>query len=79
MDLLEHGVLAIGFRLENESSIVSKLLARYANVSMSLADACLVRMAGQHPRGVLLTLDHDFLLYRKHGRRIIPTLMPDQP
>ena len=77
-DLLERGVVFVAFRLDKELSGVAKLLARYANVPMSLADACLVRMAEQHPRGVVLTLDHDFHVYRKNGRQVIPTLMPDR-
>lgn len=57
---------------------VGKLMARYASVPMSLADACLVRMPEQHTQAVVFTLDHDFNLYRKHGRKIIPTIMPDE-
>jgi hypothetical protein len=43
---------------------------------MSLADACLVRMSEQVSNSVLLTLDRDFKVYRKHGRNVIPTRMP---
>jgi hypothetical protein len=43
---------------------------------MSLADACLVRMAEQMPDSLVLTLDRDFRLYRKHGRHVIPATMP---
>lgn len=43
---------------------------------MSLADGCLVRMAELHDEGVILTLDSDFGIYRKNGRRIIPTISP---
>ena len=34
---------------------------------MSLADACIVRMAELHERHLVLTLDSDFAIYRKHG------------
>jgi predicted nucleic acid-binding protein len=43
---------------------------------MSLADACLVRMAEIFPGSKVLTFDRDFLIYRKHGNRVIPVLMP---
>jgi predicted nucleic acid-binding protein len=43
---------------------------------MSLADACLVSMAERYPSDTVMTLDHDFLVYRKHGRQAIPTRMP---
>jgi predicted nucleic acid-binding protein len=68
--------VSVPFRLEAESEPVAKLLARYARVPMSLADACLVRMAEQSARSKLLTLDGDFRIYRKSGRQVIPTIMP---
>lgn len=76
IDLLQRGVLAIPFRIDEEAQRLAKLLARYASVPMSLADACLVRMAEQQAKGVVMTLDSDFRIYRKHGRQVIPTIMP---
>jgi hypothetical protein len=35
---------------------------------MSLADACIVRMAEIYERHAVLTPDSDFLVYRKHSR-----------
>jgi predicted nucleic acid-binding protein len=43
---------------------------------MSLADACLVRMAELQPGAKVLTLDADFSVYRSQGRRVIPTIVP---
>jgi hypothetical protein len=37
----------------------------------SLADACLVRMTELYEPAQVLSLDIDFLLYRRHGRRVI--------
>jgi predicted nucleic acid-binding protein len=62
--------------LPKELPNVARLLARYRSVPMSLADACLVRMAEQHAASVVLTLDRHFTVYRKSGRLAIPTLMP---
>jgi predicted nucleic acid-binding protein len=76
MRLVERGVIAITFSLVEEHASITSLLARYRDVPMSLADACLVRMAEQFDRGEVLTLDHDFQVYRKHGRQVIPTRMP---
>jgi rRNA-processing protein FCF1 len=45
---------------------------------MSLADACLVRMAEQHADAMVLTLDAHFRVYRKHGRQAIPVIMPPE-
>jgi hypothetical protein len=45
---------------------------------MDLADACLVRLTELHGDCVLLTIDSEFRdVYRRHGRRAIPTLMPE--
>ncbi len=77
LKLLERGLLRLPFPLEPESASVRRLLARYADVPMSLADACLVRMSEQISGSILLTLDPDFKIYRKHGRQVIRTRMPE--
>jgi uncharacterized protein len=76
MGLVDRGVLRLPFRLEEECGAVSELLQRYANVPMSLADACLVRMTEQHDGAMVLTLDSDFDIYRRHRRQVIPTIRP---
>ena len=43
---------------------------------MSLADACLVRMAELYGNHDVCTLDSDFRIYRKHGRDPISLIMP---
>jgi hypothetical protein len=45
---------------------------------MSLADACLVRMAEKFDDHAICTLDSDFIIYRKHGRQVIPLVAPGQ-
>jgi uncharacterized protein len=77
MDLVGRGVLGITFDLHGEAAAVSGLLRRYRGVPMGLADACLVRMSEQHADCVLLTVDSEFRdIYRRHGRQVIPTLLP---
>ena len=76
MQLFHRGVVAISFNLADELPVVSRLLKKYSAVPMSLADACLVRMAEQFAKSSVLTLDSDFRVYRKHGRAVIPVLMP---
>lgn len=76
MKLLERGVVATPFILADELPVVARLLRRYRSIPMSLADACLVRMAEQFTRSTVMTLDGDFRVYRKNGRQVIPTLMP---
>ena len=41
---------------------------------MSFADACLVRMAEQHPEASVWTLDRDFKIYRRNRRSAIPLI-----
>ena len=77
MQLVERGVVAIPFSLSDELPDIARLLKRYRSVPMSLADACLVRMAEQFTRSTIITLDRDFRIYRKSGRQVIPTLMPE--
>ncbi len=76
--MLADGVFDLSFHLEDEAAAVSKLMDRYDNVPMSLADACLVRLSEIHPKIPLLTLDSDFRIYRRHGRQMIPVIAPQR-
>lgn len=60
---------------ENVESVLD-LMEKYANVPMSFADACLVRMTEILPNPVVVTTDTDFKIYRRHSRQVIPCLMP---
>ena len=53
-------------------------MARYQNVPMSLADACLVRMSELIQGSCVLTLDSDFRVYRKHKNQIINLIIADE-
>ncbi len=74
--MLERGFLKASFSLEAEIDEVLKLLEKYADQPMSLADACLVRMSELYPDHRVFTLDSDFRSYRRFGRRVIPLLTP---
>ena len=76
LELVNRGVIQTPFQLEDEVQSIMSLMSRYSDVPMSLADACLVRMAEQHAQSRVLTLDGDFLIYRKSNRRVIPVLIP---
>ena len=75
-ELLRAGHLRLTFNLTEELIHVLDLRAKYANVPMSLADACLVRMSEILPDPVVVTTDADFKIYRRHSRQVIPCLMP---
>ena len=74
--LLRRGALLCGYRFADDMDAVLKLLEKYADVPMSFADACLVRMTETLNDPVLLTTDDDFRVYRRHGRQIIPCVLP---
>ena len=74
--LIERGLLVVDFSLTAEAAELRTLMARYQTVPMSLADACLVRMTELDNRLTVVTLDHDFHVYRRHGRQSVPSLMP---
>jgi predicted nucleic acid-binding protein len=74
--LLRRGALVCGYRFADDMDAVLKLLEKYADVPMSFADACLVRMTETLNDPVLLTTDGDFRIYRRHGRQIIPCVLP---
>ena len=77
LNLINSQKLKIPFRLIDEFSMVHQLMQRYKSVPMSLADACLVRMAEIYPNSLVLTLDSDFRIYRKNKNEIIPLVIPD--
>ena len=76
-ELLGSGLLKGGFNVLVEREALQKLIYKYNDLPMSLADACLVRMAEQIQDAVVFTTDSDFRTYRKNGRQIIPLIMPE--
>jgi len=74
--LLDNGALSIAFRIEENVEALRKLHRKYRDRPMSLADACIVRMAEIHERHAVLTLDSDFSVYRKHGRVPLALIHP---
>jgi len=75
--LLERGVIRIAIEVQDEQADLRALMHRYRNRPMSLADACLVRLSELHSDAEVFTLDSDFRIYRRHGNKVIPVLMPD--
>lgn len=76
LGLIERGVIASTYGVQGEAPQLVALMERYQNVPMSLADACLVRMAEIHEGAQILTMDSDFAVYRKFERQPIPVIMP---
>ena len=74
--LLRRRAVIPAFALGEELERVLTLMQKYANVPMSLADACLVRMSEIMSDDVILTTDAGFRIYRRNGRQVVPCLTP---
>ncbi len=76
MEMVGEGFLNLGLAVADQHAALLTMMRRYADVPMSLADACLVRLAELNPKSVVFTLDRDFVVYRKNTRHAIPLLCP---
>ena len=76
--LVRRGVLEVAdpFDSDADADALARLMRRYADVPMSFADACVVRIVERTPNGSVMTLDSGFRNYRQAGRRTIPLLIP---
>lgn len=77
LGMVAAGHLQIEFSLSAEAENIKNLMKKYADVPMSFADACLVRMSELIENSVVFTIDSDFLIYRKNGRKRIPLIYPE--
>ncbi len=76
IEMLGESFLRIGMAVADHHSAILAMMRRYTDVPMSLADACLVRLAELYPQSPVLTLDSDFVIYRKNGRQVITMICP---
>lgn len=76
LSMIEDGILQIDFSLSAEITKIKQLMNKYKDVPMSLADACLVRMSELIDNAVVFTLDSDFHIYRKSGKKKIDLIIP---
>jgi predicted nucleic acid-binding protein len=75
--LLRRRALLVTFELAENVEPVVRLIEKYANVPMGLADACLVRMTETLADPIVLTTDEDFRVYRRHSRQVVPCVTPE--
>jgi predicted nucleic acid-binding protein len=76
LELVVREIVAPEFRLTEELAAIRRLATRYRDRPVSLADLCLVRMSELHDGAKVITADHDFVVYRKHGRQVIELVAP---
>jgi len=75
--LLRRRALFVAFEIRENLEPVLRLIEKYRDVPMSLADACLVRMSETLADPVILTTDKDFRIYRRHSRQTVPCVTPE--
>ncbi len=77
VDLVVAGALIVDFDINRSAERVARLMKKYADRRMGLADACLVAMSEQSSDCLVVTLDHDdFAVYRRHEREVVPFVSP---
>ena len=74
--LLRSRAVVSTFHLDENVEAVLRLMGKYADMAMSLADACLVRMTETPADPVVLTTDADLRVCRRHGRQSVPSMTP---
>jgi predicted nucleic acid-binding protein len=74
--MLRRGALSVALSVEDEAERLLALERTYKELPMSLADACLVRLAELHPHSRVFTTDSHFRVYRRNKRQLIPVLVP---
>jgi len=75
--LLRRSAVQLSFALAENLESVVKLIEKYSNIPMGLADACLVRMTETFADPIILTTDQDFRVYRRHSRQVVPCVTPE--
>ena len=74
--LLDSGLIELQFDLTTALPRVQLLATRYADREPDLADLCLICMSEDFPHHEVVTVDSDFLVYRRWEREIIPVRRP---
>ena len=70
------GAFQIPIHLSQCAAAIQRILKKYQDQKVDLADACLIHLASELRAGEILTLDRDFAVYRwganRHFRPILP-------
>ncbi len=78
LQLISRGILQIDFSLQTEIEAIETLIKKYADLPIDFAGACLVRMSELIDNSVVFTLDSDFYIYRKSGKKEIDLIIPSE-
>jgi len=75
-DLIANGAVRLAFQIGEHVVPLRALHRKYRDLPISLADACVVRMAELFERHQVFTLDADFSVYRKNGHEPLDLISP---
>jgi uncharacterized protein len=76
------GRAGLGIQCLDDAQVAEHLIPlralhrKYRDRAISLADACIVRMAELFERHLVFTLDPDFSVYRRNGREPLDLIFP---
>jgi predicted nucleic acid-binding protein len=63
------GIFQIPIQLSHCAAAIQRILGKYRDQEVDLADACLIHLASELRTGEILTLDGDFAVYRWGANR----------
>jgi uncharacterized protein len=72
------GIFQIPFQLSREAPAIGRILRKYRDRKIDLADACLICLADEFGAADILTLDRDFAVYR-WGKNKPFRMLPARP
>ena len=75
-EMIEEDLIRLAFDCDDHLPQLAALAKRYRDRKPDLADLCLIRMSELHPKHSVITVDKDFLVYRRNKREIIPIVAP---
>lgn len=76
LGLVSSGSIRVAWSMDGEVDAVRGLMRKYADQPMSLADACVVRMAELFDDHAVFTLDADFAVYRTSRNQPLALIAP---
>ena len=77
LEMLQAGDLEIALELGANTAEVLRLVKKYRDQRMDLADACVVRMSELFDDSIVYTVDEkDFSVYRRHSRQPVRCIFP---
>jgi predicted nucleic acid-binding protein len=75
-EMIEEDLICLAFDCDDHLPQLAALAKRYRDRKPDLADLCLIRMSELHPKHSIITVDQDFLVYRRNKRDVIPLVAP---